>query len=372
MGIMKPTILCVDDEIDNVQALERIFRQRYTVLKATSGHEALVLLDQYPEDISVIITDQRMPEMTGVQFLSHALEKRPNAVRILLTGYTDLESVISAVNNGQIFRYLTKPWDPIDLQNTVNQAAEKFQLKKELDYKNNDLEKAYAELKTLDQAKSQFMILINHELKTPLTSIISFTELLGETKLNEEQNLFALKIKRSADRLRALIDDVLVIVGSETRTLKAKILSFDSKAIDLRLPNEISQIFQSKNQTLKIDIAEGKLLADQMLVSQIFYRLLHNAAKFGTESSEILLAGKLITPHRMCMSVTNKGTHISPVVIDKILKPFFIDEDVMNHSAGMGLGLTVCQALLKAHGSSLKINNVDDGVEVAFEIPCLK
>lgn len=106
--MQKQTILCVDDEIDNVQALERIFRQKYTVLKATSGREALDVLDHHRGPVALIITDQRMPEMTGVELLSHTIEKFPDTIRILLTGYTDIESVVSAVNTGQISRYLTK------------------------------------------------------------------------------------------------------------------------------------------------------------------------------------------------------------------------------------------------------------------------
>ena len=88
--MQKQTILCVDDEIDNVQALERIFRAKYTVLKATSGKEALQILDQHRGPVSLIITDQRMPEMTGVEFLSRTIETFPDTIRILLTGYTDI------------------------------------------------------------------------------------------------------------------------------------------------------------------------------------------------------------------------------------------------------------------------------------------
>ena len=102
----KHTILCVDDEIDNVDALERLFRKKYTVLKATSGAEALKVLDEHQGPVALIITDQRMPEMTGVEFLEKTLDSHPETVRILLTGYTDLESVIMVGNKGQNFKYL--------------------------------------------------------------------------------------------------------------------------------------------------------------------------------------------------------------------------------------------------------------------------
>src|SRR5699024_806867 len=109
---MEHTILVVDDEADNVDALERLFRRKYNVLKATSGRQALELLAD--QKVSLIVTDQRMPNMTGVEFLAESMKSHPETIRILLTGYTDIESVISAVNSGQIYRYLTKPWDPVD------------------------------------------------------------------------------------------------------------------------------------------------------------------------------------------------------------------------------------------------------------------
>lgn len=170
---MKQSILIVDDEIDNVDALERLFRRGYNVLKATSAAEGLAQLKGHP-DVALIISDQRMPEMTGVEMLKKSIKTHPDAIRILLTGYTDMDSVIGAINSGQVYRYLTKPWDPVDLVNTVDKAVEKFNIRRELKEKNDALEKALSELKVLDEAKNQFMILINHELKTPLTVISSF------------------------------------------------------------------------------------------------------------------------------------------------------------------------------------------------------
>lgn len=367
----KHTILCVDDEIDNVQALERIFRQNYQVLTATSGKQALKILDENPGKISLIITDQRMPEMTGVEFLSQSLDQHPDAVRLLLTGYTDIESVIAAINSGRIFSYLTKPWDPLDLQNTVSKAIEFFEMAEEIKRKNQELSKAYSELQTLDQAKNQFMILINHELKTPLTSILSFSELLKESHLSEEQDLYLSRIKKSADRLKNLVDDVLLVVGAETRSLRAKMNPFDLKKLDISVSNDIKNLIRQKNQILKFDFPEMKVLGDPQLLVQVFERLIHNAAKFGFEKTSIQVLAKQKAPHRVEFSIVNQGNQIPQNTIEKIMKPFFIDEDIMNHSVGMGLGLTVCQSILKAHGSRIKIENTEAGVEVSFELPFL-
>lgn len=367
----KQTILCVDDEIDNLDALERIFRAKYRVLRATSGPEALKILDQNPGVVTVIITDQRMPGMTGVEFLQVALEKSPASVRILLTGYTDMESVVAAINNGQIYRYLNKPWDPVDLLHTVEKAAERYSMSNELQAKNIALSKALSELQVLDQAKNQFMVLINHELKTPLTSILSFTDLLRETRLDDEQSVCASRIQKSAERLKELVDDVLLVVASEMKTLKLNVQPFELGNYKFQLKEDQEKLLQKKGSQISFHWPDKKIIGDVGLLTQVLSRLVHNSIKYGMDGAPILIKAEALQTHRLKISVFNQGSSIPDSVRDKILRPFFIDEDVMHHSTGTGLGLTVCQSILKAHGSHLSLTNRDQGVEASFEIPCL-
>ncbi len=364
----KHTILCVDDEIDNVDALERLFRKKYTVLKATSGAEALKVLDEHQGPVALIITDQRMPEMTGVEFLEKTLDSHPETIRILLTGYTDLESVIMAVNKGQIFRYLTKPWDPVDLANTVEHAIDRFALGQELAVKNTELAKALEELKSLDVAKSNFMILINHELKTPLTSILSFSSLLSESKLNDEDRLMVNRINRSAEKLKSLVEDVLLVVRAETNQLKIDLQNVAFTQFEDSLSKEVTDLIAKKNQKLASKLEALSVKADVRLVKQVIQRLIHNAAKFAEESSTIHVES-LKNGSSLRFVVSNKGPHLPTSVMDKIMRPFYIDEDVMHHSTGTGLGLTICQAILKSHDSKLQFKNTDQGVMVYFELP---
>lgn len=364
---MKHTILCVDDEIDNVEALERLFRKKYNVLKATSGAEALEVLRSHGQPVSLIITDQRMPEMTGVEFLQKTIEQFPDTVRILLTGYTDIESVIEAVNNGQIFRYLTKPWDPIDLGNTVDRAIEKYSLRTELHQKNFELARALEELQSLDKAKSNFMLLINHELKTPLTSILNFLSLLQESSQSEDQAMYTDRIQRAAIRLKILIDDVLLIVKSETGQLHPRMAQGVINQYDTWMHSDIRLQLQKRNMKVQDRMQALPIEADLSLIKQVIQRLVHNAAKFGMESSEVFIENMVIGK-KIRFIVHNKGPQIPSKVIEKIYQPFYIDEDIMHHSTGMGLGLTICQAILHAHGSALELKNTDHGVMVYFDL----
>ena len=115
---MSYKLLIVDDEQANIRLLERLFRQDYFCLTAASGEEAIELLDQH--EVAVIITDQRMPGMNGVELLKRSAARRPHMVRILLTGYTDLEALIEAVNCGLIYMYINKPWNNVTVMTRQN------------------------------------------------------------------------------------------------------------------------------------------------------------------------------------------------------------------------------------------------------------
>jgi DNA-binding NtrC family response regulator len=133
-------ILIVDDEPANLRTLTRLFREDYEVLAAASGDEALALLGHH--DVALLITDQRMPGMTGIELLKKTVPLRPRMVRIILTGYTDVDALVEAINCGQVYRYVAKPWNNDELRLTVKRALEHFESNKrssELDFTNQRL-----------------------------------------------------------------------------------------------------------------------------------------------------------------------------------------------------------------------------------------
>ena len=133
-------ILIVDDEPANLRTLARLFREDYEVLTAASGDEALALLGQH--DVALLITDQRMPGMTGIELLKKTVPLRPRMVRIILTGYTDVDALVEAINCGQVYRYVAKPWNNDELRLTVKRALEHFESFKQ----RHELESANARL----------------------------------------------------------------------------------------------------------------------------------------------------------------------------------------------------------------------------------
>ena len=364
----KHSILCVDDEVDNVDALERLFRRKFNVLKATSAAQALKLLAQHP--VTVIISDQRMPQMTGVEFLQESLKTHPNAIRILLTGYTDIDSVIAAINSGQIYRYVTKPWDPVDLANAVDRAVERYEIGMELVEKNRALRVALEELQTLDQAKNQFMVLVNHELKTPLTSMLSFTDLLAETRIDADQTKMLSRIKGAALRLQEMINDALEFVSAETSQTRLDLRAIAASSL-FTLPEMVKAAGTLRKVDFEFAIENQMVMADEKVVRNVFRRLAHNAAKFATAGTNVRVSGASVDG-RYRISIENSGVTLDEARIAQLMKPFTLNENTLNHSVGTGLGLPISQALLKLHGSTLRFASESgaegDRVIITFDL----
>ena len=142
---MERTLLLVDDEENILRSLVRVLRRDgYTILTADGGRQALELLEQHP--VGVIVSDQRMPVMTGSEFLERAKEMRPDTIRIMLSGYTDLQSVTDAINRGSIYKFLTKPWDDELLRENISKAFEHYDLRAERDHLADQLTEANKQL----------------------------------------------------------------------------------------------------------------------------------------------------------------------------------------------------------------------------------
>ncbi len=118
----KPTILIVDDEVEILKVLRKTLEDDYTIITSSRAREALTLIT---DDVQVVLSDQRMPEMTGSEFLRTVRERHPDIVRIIMTGYSDMNALIDSVNHGEIFRYVSKPWDLNVLLETIEAAVER-------------------------------------------------------------------------------------------------------------------------------------------------------------------------------------------------------------------------------------------------------
>jgi serine phosphatase RsbU (regulator of sigma subunit) len=164
-------ILYIDDEEDNLTVFNAAFRRDYKVHLAISGHKGLEIMKDY--DIHLVITDQRMPEMTGTEFLEMIIPHYPDCIRMVLTGFSDVEAIIQAINKGRVYRYITKPWNKDELKITIDRALEAYDLKQQNKNLIEDLKKANQNLeqkviqrtKQIEQQKKEMTDSIHYASK---------------------------------------------------------------------------------------------------------------------------------------------------------------------------------------------------------------
>jgi len=157
----KPLVMLVDDEIENINVLRQLLESHFQIITGLNGQEALELIDNMvdPTKIQLIISDQRMPKLTGVEFLEKVVDRMPDTIRIVLTGYSDTQVIIDAINKAKLYKFMTKPFDPVELSLTVKRGIEAYQMRKALvDYAANLeglVEKRTIELEQKNEALNQ-------------------------------------------------------------------------------------------------------------------------------------------------------------------------------------------------------------------------
>lgn len=140
----KANILYVDDEVENLSAFKAAFRRDFNVFVAESAEKGFDVLES--QDIHVLLTDQRMPEITGIDFLKSVIEKHPKPIRMLITGYTDVEVIKEAINEGHVYKYIDKPWNNDQLKNSIDKALEVYLLREENQQLTKDLKRVNSQL----------------------------------------------------------------------------------------------------------------------------------------------------------------------------------------------------------------------------------
>jgi two-component system sensor histidine kinase/response regulator len=364
---MQHKVLCIDDESHNLEALERLLRKTFQVVTASSGPEGLEKLKDHR--FSLIISDQKMPDMTGVEFFTQAKEQQPEAVRILLTGYTDLESVISAINQGQIYRYITKPWEPEEFLAITKQAIEVFEMKGTIARQNRELQEANEQLKSLDKMKTDFMMLVNHELKTPLTGIFSYVQLIQEESLNAEQDLYIKKISKNTQRLQDLINDTLLITRIQANS--ENLDKEDLNLVDLIRSQfiELNKDFQDKKMSLEVANTEAFVQrVNEKYIGIVIKKLIHNCLTHGKPDTKIEL--KLLEEkEHWLLHVKNHLTKPVEKTPEQLLSAFSTSENMLNHAGGTGLGLAVIHGILRMFSGSIEIDTNATTFALTLQIP---
>jgi signal transduction histidine kinase len=363
------TLLVVDDEPDVVKSIKDLFRLDYRVLGTTRPSEALEILGH--NDVHVLLTDQRMPEMSGVEFLGKTRAEHPETIRLLMTGYADIRTVIDAINRGHVYRYITKPWDPEELQTIIKDAVERYDLIAERRSLVQKLQESNTRLQQSDELKTAFIRVASHELRSPMTILIGAVRLAQKTPcLDELSQQWLGRIDRAANRLGHLVDELVSMLelGRFDQTL-------DRQPTDLadlinQAADDVRPFVEQRHQQLTVQTAPdlGAASIDAGKIRDALNHLLLNAIKFTPDGGTIALAAQRID-QSIELSVTDSGVGIDPTNLSRIFEPFFTGFDVSRHSSGifefgkkgLGLGLSVVKAFVQMHGGQVAVQSVVGG-----------
>ncbi len=390
MSLAEKTFLVVDDEPDILDAIHRLFRRQYRVLTAKTVDEAWELLETEP--IQVVMTDQRMPRTTGVEFLSELRERYPDIVRVLLTGYSNIDNVVDAINEGHVYRYISKPWNPSELKLFVAQAfdyyvaqRERQQLVNELRAANEKLESQNAklttaneELKMLDRMKTVFMEVVSHELNTPIAVLLGYSFLLHREIGDTEEKVVRKAIdgiENAGNRLKNITGRIFKMMETESQTRHLDLEDIDVSEFLDRISLQVDPFLKKRDQRIELEVAPGltSIRADSDKLNDIFINLVMNAVKFSYDGSAIRIEANSSTGDRVEFRIIDHGIGITEEDLEQVFDAFFSTFDSRYHSSGefefgkrgIGLGLSVAQKFTEMHGGTISVQS-EEGSGTCF------
>lgn len=384
-------LLIIDDEIEITKSLTRQFRRKYKVFSATNARDGMDIMEK--EHIQVILSDQRMPDMTGVDFFGVIKDKYPDALKLLLTGYADIEAVIGAINEGQVFRYVTKPWNPEELELIVREAFEKYELitnnrqlmvklretnqtlEDKVKERTSELEKLNQRLMDMNQEKNRYIGMVAHDLRNPIGTAEAFSELILENYQvlpNDEKIEYLDIIRKSCSFSLDLIRDFLDISKIEAgvfdlRLEKIDYVQFLNENVSLN-----NLLASGKNQQLELqcNLPELQLSFDRNKISQVLNNLIGNAIKYSFPNTKITVAIS-VENEEVVTKIIDQGQGIPNEELEKIFNPY--QTSSVKSTAGeksTGLGLAIVKKIIESHRGAISVESeVGKGSVFTFRLP---
>lgn len=355
----KSNILYVDDELNNLTGFKASFRRSYTIYTAQSAAEAMELLRSI--EFKIIISDQRMPEMTGVEFFDSIKDTYPEPVRMLLTGYTDIESVIQAINEGNVYRYISKPWEEHELKMTIDNALDFYNAKNELRQRNQELEKAYDELE-------KFVYSASHDLRAPLASVLGIVQLAKMENTNADFGEYLNKIESSISKLDLFIQNIISYYRSEK--LELKLTKIDLKKLICSAIESFEYFETAPEIDFQMEVEQNAtILGDEARLKLIINNLLSNAIRYQKpdEKHKQVSIKAENKDNQTSISIKDNGVGISEKDLPKIFDMFY---STVSENSGSGIGLYIVKETIGRLSGSIKVESVPgEGSTFTVKIP---
>jgi C4-dicarboxylate-specific signal transduction histidine kinase len=372
-----PAVLYVDDEPINLRVFEANFRNRFRVICCSSGPEALAVLAHRGHEVGVLLSDQRMPEMTGVQLLEMAREMYPDMQRMLLTAYSDMQAVMDAVNRGQVSRYFVKPWIKEELLSAIEDALRIFTLQVRLREIEARLLRS-ERLATIGQVSAG----IAHELMNPVSYMTqNVGTLRGELKMLAEYVSTALKktpndeVKRTLEDLPQLLEDVeagakhirQVALGIRGQVKGEETENTSSLADVAQFASKLARGEVQQRGRLVVNGPEVKVVGGPVKLCQILLNLIVNAAHAldNTGRAGLIEVSWKDEGEKVRLTVKDNGSGIPENIRARVFEPMFTTK-----AQGTGLGLAISRDALRELGGDITLTSTEGaGTTIELQLP---
>jgi signal transduction histidine kinase len=357
------TILVVDDEPASLRAVARALAGEHRIITATTGAQGLAALATEP--VALLIADQRMPEMTGTELLALTATEQPEIIRVLLTGYTDVETLLAAINAGHVYYYLTKPWEPSELRLVVRRGLERHDGDAEQRRLLQELEQACARARREADQKGRLLTLAAHELGTPLHVLSNALALMADADLPADARSWLNTAGRSTDWLGRALAQMTTAARWRAGSVKLHCRRLDVRA----LLDDVRAAFEPvvASRTLKLRFEGACPLppvdADSVWLSRALSNVIANAVRFTPDGGCITVAAAA-SATAVEVTVADTGIGIDTDLLDEVFEPFSAAcGDPSLHTSGrfefrargLGLGLAIAKAIMAQHGGTISV-----------------
>jgi len=363
---VSPYVLYVDDEPSNLVVFEAGLKGELPVLTATSGSRALELMREH--EVAVLLTDQRMPGMSGVELMTKVRDEHPDVIRMLMTAYSDVEAAIDAINHGQVHVYLRKPWEPVELKLALTQARERYLVTRRL----AELERRLVSTERM-YALGVIAAGVAHEIRTPLTALVMNVELVQgilAARMDAEQ-LAQVKaaLSDAAHAVRAIVE---ITNSMELSTRGHKQGEVDLKEV-VELAARSVRGEARRRGKLTLDLAPvPKVMGSRTRLGQVALNLLVNALQaFEPErvASNAVQVRLGADGDAVVLTVADNGPGIAPDVLGSIFDPFFTTKE----DGGTGLGLAISRQIVQELGGTIEVRSArGEGTTFSVRLPAAR
>jgi signal transduction histidine kinase len=365
-------ILVVDDEPHLLDLLvDVISEEGYHVDGVATGTAALHIARN--EEYHVALLDYQLGDMTGLALSKELRRAAPNLKVILMTAHASLDMAVKAIQ-ADVYDYMIKPIDSNHLKRSVANALEQYRLLTENQRLVDTLQKTNRELAQLNEFKSKFFSIVTHDLRSPLTSIRGYAQLiLQKPDMGPESLTQFLKIIISqSDQLGNLINDLMDVVSIQSGKLRVERALSDLGELLAAVQSRLVPLANQRKVRFEVttDTALPPLLIDKRRIDQVLTNLIGNAFKHTPEDGRVAVrAAREGAAVRVTVSDTGEG--IPPEALERVFEQFFQVESHASKKEGLGLGLTIAREIITAHNGEIGVasEGVGKGAQFWFTLP---